>query len=333
MRKDIGIDLGTDSTMIYLRSKGLVLSEPTCVVVDNDSKGIIAIGNNAREMIGKTPKNITAVEPLKNGVISDFDATEEMLSYFIKKALTKKGVVKPRVIACTPYDASPVEKKAIEEAILQAGAREVIIVDEPMAAAIGIGLPVEEPVASMIVDIGAGTSEASVISLNGIVSSASVRVGGNDFDRFIMQYIKRKYGVYIGEASAEAIKIELCSLSDEVSEESVEVKGRDTVTGLPKSVMVNSVEISECVQPLVERIIDVIKETLENTPPELSADILEKGIVLCGGGCLIKGMCSCLSSKTGMKVFLSENPKEAVVLGTGKLLEEFDFVRRDFGLK
>lgn len=333
MRKDIGIDLGTDNTMIYIRSKGVVLSEPTCVVVDNDSKGIIAIGNNAREMMGKTPKNITSVEPLKSGVISDFDATEEMLSYFIKKALTKKGVVKPRVIACTPYDASPVEKKAIEEAILQAGAREVLIVDEPMAAAIGIGLPVEEPVANMIVDIGAGTSEASVISLNGIVSGTSLRVGGNDFDRAIMQYIKRKYRVYIGEASAESIKMELCSLSENPEDKSLEVKGRDTITGLPKSVMVNAKEISECVHPICERIVDVIKETLENTPPELSADILDKGIVLCGGGSLINGMCAYLSSKTGMKVFLSENPKEAVILGTGKLLEEFDFVRRDFGLK
>lgn len=333
MRKDIGIDLGTDSTMIYIRSKGVVLSEPSCVVVDNDSKGIIAIGNNAKEMIGKTPKNIMTVEPLKNGVISDFDAAEEMLSYFIKKALTKKGFVKPRVVACTPFDVSPVEKKAVEEAILQAGAREVILVDEPMAAAIGIGLPVEEPVASMIVDIGAGTSEASVISLNGIVSSTSIRVGGNDFDKCIMQYIKRKYRVYIGETSAESLKIELCTLHNEKEDKTIEVKGRDTITGLPKSVMVSSSEISECVMPLVDRIVDTIKETLENTPPELSADILDRGIVMCGGGSLIDGMCTYLSEKTGMKVILCENPKEVVALGTGKLLEEIDFVRRDFGLK
>lgn len=333
MKKDIGIDLGTDSTMIYIRSKGIALSEPTCVVVDNDSKAIIAIGDEAREMIGKTPKNIMSVEPLRNGVISDFDATEEMLSHFIKKALAKKGFVKPRVIACTPYDVSPVEKKAVEEAILQAGAREVIVVDEPMAAAIGIGLPVEEPVASMVVDIGAGTSEASVISLNGIVAATSIRVGGNDFDKSIMQHIKRKYRVYIGESSAETLKIELCTLRGDADEKSVEVKGRDTITGLPKSVMVNSTEVSECILPLIERIVDAIKDTLEKTSPELSADILDRGIVLCGGGSLIDGMSVYLSEKTGMKVELCDNPREAVVLGTGKLLEEFDFVRRDFGLK
>lgn len=332
MRKDIGIDLGTDNTMIYVRSKGLVLNEPSCVVVDRDSKEIIAIGNNARDMIGRTPKNILTVHPIRDGVIADFDAAHEMIAYFIKKSLSKKGFVKPRVVICIPTGVSQVEKKAVEEAILQAGAREVIMVDEPMAAAIGVGLPVEEPVASMIVDIGAGMTESAVISMNGIVASTSVRVGGKDIDRNIIQYVKRKYSVHIGDATAEAIKLDICSLIDD-GKKTMEVKGRDTITGLPKSIYVNSEEIRECIISSVDRIVNSIKDTLENTPPELSADILDKGITLTGGTSHLSGLASYISEATGMIVSVAENAQDAVVMGTGKLLEEIDFVKKDFAVK
>ncbi|MDR1467132.1 MAG: rod shape-determining protein [Oscillospiraceae bacterium] len=322
--RDIGIDLGTANTLVFVRHKGIVMREPSVVAVDVRTDTVLAVGSQAKDMIGRTPGSIVAVRPLRDGVIADFDVTATMLKYFIRKAL--KPILfcgKPRLIMCTPSGVTEVERRAVEDAARQAGAKRVEIIDEPMAAAIGAALPIDEPTGSMIVDMGGGTSEVAVISLGDIVSACSVRVAGDKLDESIMAYIKKKYNLLIGERTAENIKIRIGSAfsSDDVEESSVEIKGRNLLDGLPKHVVITSPEIREALSDPLSVIVDAIKNTLENTPPELSADIIDHGIVLTGGGALLRGLDSLISEETSMPVRVAENPLDCVVDGTGKRLE------------
>ena len=327
---DLAIDLGTATTLTFVKGKGIVSNEPSVVAVQRNvagSKKVLAVGKEAKEMLGRTPGNIVAVRPMKDGVIADFEVTEAMLRYFILRAHNRRTLVKPRIIICVPSGITEVEKRAVRDSALAAGAREVYLIEEPMAAAIGAGLPITEPSGNMIVDIGGGTSEVAVISLAGIVVTKSIRVGGDKMDEAIVGYIKRKYNLLIGERTAEDIKKQIGSAYPLDSVLTVDVKGRDLVAGVPKTLTVNSDEIREALQEPVNAIVDAVRVVLERTPPELSADIVDKGIVLSGGGSLLKNLDLLLREETGLPVMVSENPQLAVVLGTGKALDELRLLK------
>ena len=323
--KDIGIDLGTANTLVYMRGKGIIIREPSVVAVDVKSDRVRYVGQEAKDVIGRTPGSIVAVRPLKDGVIADFDMTTSMLQAFIRKAVRNTAFVKPRVIICIPSGVTAVERRAVKEATQNAGAKRVSIIEEPMAAAIGAGLPVAEPTGSMIVDIGGGTSEVAVISLGGIVQARSVRVAGDEFDQAITQYIKKKYNLFIGERTAENIKMEIGSaypLKDR--ETTMEIKGRNLINGLPESIIITSEEIRESLEEPLSHVIDAIKITLEKTPPELASDIIDQGITLAGGGALLKGIDELIHFETHMPVKIAERPLDCVADGTGSVLENID---------
>lgn len=322
--RDIGIDLGTANTLIYMKGKGIVLREPSVVAVDIKNDRVLAVGNEAKQMIGRTPGSIVAIRPLKDGVIADFDITASMLKAFIQKVAGKSSFSKPRIITCIPSGVTEVEKRAVDEAAYQAGAKYNHLIDEPMAAAIGAGLPVDEATGSMVVDIGGGTAEVAVISLSGIVTSRSVRVAGDEFDDYIINYIKKKYNLLIGERTAEEIKINIGSAYPYEGEGQMEIKGRNLLDGLPSNITITSEEIREALADPVASIIDAIRSTLERTPPELSADIIDRGIMLTGGGALLRGLDQLIANETGIPVNVAENPLDCVVDGTGKLLEDMN---------
>ena len=322
--KDIGIDLGTANTLVFMKGKGIIMREPSVVAVDTRTDTVRYVGKEAKEVIGRTPGSIVAVRPLKDGVIADFDITASMLQIFIKKVFNNSIFARPRVIICIPSGVTAVERRAVKEASYKAGAKRVSIIEEPMAAAIGAGLPVAEATGSMIVDIGGGTSEVAVISLGGIVAARSVRVGGDELDSFIIQYIKKKYNLLIGERTAEDIKIGIGSAYPFEGEASIDIKGRDLMDGLPKNITVTSEEIREALADPLSMILDAIRVTLEKTPPELSADIIDHGITLTGGGALLRGLDQLISNETGMPVHIAENPLDCVALGTGKVLDDID---------
>jgi rod shape-determining protein MreB len=318
----MAIDLGTANTLVYVKGQGIVLSEPSVVAINKDTDQVRAVGLEAKNMIGRTPGNIVAIRPMKDGVIADFKTTEDMLRYFIQKVHNRKRLVWPRVAVSVPSGITAVERRAVTESAVQAGAKKVYIIEEPMAAAIGAGLPVQEPQGCMIVDIGGGTTEVAVISLGGIVFSKSVRVAGDEMDQAIIQHLKRTYNMLVGERTAEEIKIAIGSAFPIKDEIEMQVKGRDQVMGLPKVITITSEEIRESLREPVSAIVDAVRVTLERTPPELSADIVDRGIVLAGGGALLRGLEKLLSKETGLHVTVSEDPLTAVVLGTGKFLEE-----------
>ncbi len=323
-KKDIGIDLGTANTLVYLKGKGIIIREPSVVAVDTKTEQVRYVGQDAKNIIGRTPGSIRAVRPLKDGVIADFDMTTAMLQEFIRKAKGSNPLVKARVIICIPSGVTAVERRAVREAAEGAGAKRVSIVEEPMAAAIGAGLPVEEPTGSMIVDIGGGTSEVAVISLCGIVTSRSVRVAGDEFDLSIINFIKKKYNLLIGERTAEHIKIEIGSAYPVGEEQELEIKGRNLLTGLPENITITSDEIREALSEPLSHIVEAIKVTLERTPPELSADIIDQGITLAGGGAMLRGLDKLINEETGIPVYIAERPLDCVVDGTGKLLENIE---------
>ncbi|MEG0178886.1 MAG: rod shape-determining protein [Oscillospiraceae bacterium] len=321
--KDIGIDLGTANTLVYMKGKGIVMREPSVVAVDTKSDTVRSVGREAKEVIGRTPGSIVAVRPLKDG---DFDITAAMLQHFIKKVCGSSMFIRPRVIICIPSGVTEVERRAVREASIKAGARQVMVIEEPMAAAIGAGLPVSEPSGSMVVDIGGGTAEVAVISLGGIVASKSVRVGGDEFDQSVIAYIKRKYNLLIGERTAERIKMEIGSAFRMPEEMSMDIKGRNLVDGLPKNIQIRSEEVREALAEPLERIVEAIKETLERTPPELAADIIDHGIMLTGGGALLRGIDQLVQSQTGIDVHIAESPLDCVADGTGKVLDNIDLL-------
>jgi rod shape-determining protein MreB and related proteins len=327
--KDLGIDLGTANTLVHMKGKGIVCREPSVVAMDVEKKIPLAVGDKAKEMIGRTPSNIVAIRPLKDGVISDFNVTQKMLKYFISRALgTESPFARPRVVICVPSGVTPVEERAVKEAALAAGAKDPIIMEEPMAAAIGAGLPVSEPTGNMIVDIGGGTTEVAVISLGGIVTSRSIRVAGDEMDDAIVAHIKRRYNLMVGYRTAEDIKTEIGSAYQAEPGIKYQVRGRDLLTGLPKTVEISSEEIMDALQEPVMAIIDAVKSCLEKTPPELAADIMDRGIVMAGGGSLLRNLDKLIADETGMPVHLAEDPLSCVALGTGKVLEDAEIFRK-----
>ncbi|MBE6044512.1 rod shape-determining protein [Clostridium thermopalmarium] len=359
MTKDIGIDLGTANTLIYVKGKGIVLREPSVVAINTITNKVLAVGNEAKQMIGRTPGNIVAIRPLKDGVIADFDVTEEMLKNFIAKVCSRSAFTSPRIVVCFPSGITAVEKRAIEEASKRAGAREVFLMEEPMAAAIGAGLPVHEPTGSMVVDIGGGTTEVAVVSLGGIVTSKSLRIAGDELDQAIIAYIKKEYNLMIGERTAENIKMEIGSaypVKEEVpaaateaateeekeeedasrqnvkispnGERTMEIRGRDLITGLPKVIEIGEEEIREALSEPVAAIVDAIKTNLEKTPPELAADIMDKGIMLTGGGALLRGLDKLIHKETHMPIHIAESPLDCVAVGAGKALDNIDKMGR-----
>lgn len=321
--KDMGIDLGTANTLVYIKGKGVIVKEPSVVAIRTDTGSIEAVGNEAKKMIGRTPGHIVAVRPMKDGVIADFETTATMMKYFIDLAQKKRGWFsrKPNVVVSVPSGITAVEKRAVEDATRQAGAKEVFTIEEPFAAAIGSDLPVWEPTGSMIVDIGGGTTEVAIISLGGIVTSQSIRVAGDDMDEAIIQYVKRKYNLMIGERTAEQLKIEIGTADGGSLSETLEIRGRDLVTGLPNTLAISSSEIAEALRDTVQAIIDAVKVTLEKAPPELSADVMDRGIVITGGGALLRDLDKVLSRETGIPVIVAENALESVAIGTGRYLE------------
>lgn len=328
LARDIGIDLGTANTLVHVKGKGIVVREPSVVAINKTTKAILAVGDDAKNMIGRTPGDIVAIRPMKDGVIADFDITQSMLKYFIKRAMGSGFVSKPRVVICVPSGVTEVEKRAVEEATLQAGAKEAYLIEEPMAAAIGANLPVEEPSGSMIVDIGGGTSEVAVISLGGIVTSKSLRIAGDEFDEAIVHFVKKEYNLMIGERSAEQIKVTIGNAYLKPQDESMEVRGRDLITGLPKNISISSSEINEALKEPINAIVDSIKFTLEKTPPELASDIMDKGIMLAGGGALLSGLDKLIHEETGMPVMVAETPLDCVAIGAGKVLDEIETLKR-----
>jgi rod shape-determining protein MreB len=329
LSRDMGIDLGTANSLVAIKGRGVVLQEPSVVAMQRDTGHVLAVGEEAKRMIGRTPGNIVAVRPMRDGVIADFDVTQAMIRHFIAKA-GKRSLVKPRVIVSVPSGVTEVEKRAVLDAILQAGGREAYLLEEPMAAAIGAGLPVNEPTGNMVVDIGGGTTEVAVISLGGIVTSRSIRVGGDEMDEAIVNHVKRAYNLMIGERTAEEVKINLGSAYDpgDLQAENYEVRGRDLVTGLPKTLSITSEEVREALAEPVASIVEAVKVTLERTPPELAADIMDRGIVMAGGGSMLRNFDLLLSRQTGMPVYLAENALTCVVMGTAKALEEIDAIKR-----
>lgn len=322
--RDMGIDLGTANTLVYVKGKGIVLKEPSVVAIQRDTGAVLAVGDEAKQMIGRTPGNIIAIRPMKDGVIADFDVTQRMLKYFINKVHRKTILVHPRIVICVPSGVTEVERRAVVDATMQAGAREAYLTEEPMAAAIGAGLPVQEPTGNMIVDIGGGTTEVAIISLGGIVTSRSIRVGGDEMDAAIVQHIKRTYNLAIGERTAEEVKVQIGSAYPLEIEETMEVRGRDLLTGLPKTITITSTEIQEALREPVSSILEAVKVTLEKTPPELAADIMDRGIVMAGGGALLRGMDRLLNHETGMPVHITDDPILCVALGAGKVLDSVE---------
>lgn len=331
--KRIGIDLGTANTLVHLNGQGIIVREPSVVAIDSSDKKVLAIGNHADEMLGRTPENILAIRPMKNGVIADFEVTRAMIKALIKKACPGTlNILKPRVIVCVPAGVTDVERRAVEEAVMLSGAKSVNLIEEPMAAAIGAGLPVDQPVGSMIVDIGGGTTEVAIISLGGIVTSKSIRVAGDAIDNSIVNFIKHEYNLSIGEKTAEEIKIALGSAMQYDEESVFDVKGRDLIQGLPKNIKITSSQVREAMAEAIYRIVDAIRDTLERTPPELASDIINNGIVLTGGGALIRNIDKLISHVTQIPVRISENPLECVAIGTGKALEN-DLILKRSGFK
>ena len=326
--RDIGIDLGTANTLVHVKGKGIVVREPSVVAINKNTRAILAVGDDAKNMIGRTPGDIVAIRPMRDGVIADYDITQSMLKYFIKRAINGNFVTKPRVVIGVPSGITEVEKRAVEEASMQAGAKEAYLIEEPMAAAIGANLPVEEPTGSMIVDIGGGTSEVAVISLGGIVTSKSLRMAGDEFDESIVHFVKKEYNLMIGERSAEQIKMTIGNAYPKPKEEYMDVRGRDLITGLPKNITISSSEINEALKETINAIVDSIKFTLEKTPPELASDIMDKGIMLSGGGALLSGLDNLLREETGMPVTVAENPLDCVAIGAGKVLDEIETLKR-----
>ncbi|WNR45844.1 rod shape-determining protein [Paenibacillus roseipurpureus] len=333
--KDLGIDLGTANTLVYVKGRGIIVREPSVVALRTDTKTIEAVGEDAKKMIGRTPGNIRAIRPMKDGVIADFDTTSTMIRYFIRRAQKQRWLFgrHPNVMVCVPSGITAVEKRAVEDATKQAGAREAYTIEEPFAAAIGADLPVWEPTGSMVVDIGGGTTEVAVISLGGIVTSRSIRIAGDEMDEAIIQYIKRTYNLMIGERTAETLKIEIGSaLALNLEKpDSLEIRGRDLVTGLPKTISVTSTEITESLADTVSAIVEAVKVTLEKCPPELSADIMDRGIVLTGGGGLLRNLDRLLARETGMPVMVAENPLDCVAIGTGRALENIHLFKNKSG--
>ena len=326
---DIGIDLGTASILVYIKGKGVVLKEPSVVAIDRDTDTIRAIGEEARLMIGRTPGNIVAVRPLRQGVISNYSVTEQMIKYFIQKAVGKRSYKKPRISICVPSGATEVETKAVEDASFQAGAREVFIVEEPLAAAIGAGIDISKPCGNMVVDIGGGTTDIAVISLGATVESTSVKVAGDDFDDAIVRYMRKKHNLLVGERTAEEIKIGIGTCFKKTEVKKMEVRGRNLVTGLQKIIDVTSYDVEEALREATTQIVEAIHGVLENTPPELSADIAVRGIVLTGGGCLLDGLEELIESKTGINTMTAEDPMTAVAIGTGRYLEVMDEMNQE----
>ena len=325
---DMAIDLGTSNTKVYVKDQGVILCEPSIVAIRKGINKVLAVGSEAKRMLGRTPADIVAIKPMKDGVISDFEVTEDMLKYFIRKGHSRRTFVRPRIIVCVPSGVTEVEKRAVKDTAVHAGAREVYLVEEPMAAAIGAELPIGEATGSMVIDIGGGTTEVAVISLGGIVCSKSLRVGGNGIDEAIIQYLKRKYNFLVGEPTAEDIKLKIGSAFPLEEELTLQVNGRDMVTGgLPKMLTITSQEIREAISGVVGLIIEAVRSTLEQTPPELAADIVDRGIIMAGGGALLRGMDKLLAHETNLPVSLTEDPISTTVLGTGTILEELDVLR------
>jgi rod shape-determining protein MreB len=326
--RDMAVDLGTANTLVYVRGRGVVLNEPSVVAVNTQNQQVLAVGAEAKRMIGRTPAHIQAVRPLKDGVIADFDITEKMLRYFIQKVHTRRFLAKPRVVVCVPSGITGVEQRAVEEATIAAGARAAYIIEEPMAAAIGAGMPIHEPIGSMVVDIGGGTTEVAVISMGGIVTATSVRVGGDELDEAIINYVKKEFSLVLGERTSEAIKVAIGSAYPMPDEMLAEIKGRDLVTGLPKTVHITAEEVRKAIEEPVNAVVDALKNTLDRCPPELAADLMDQGIILTGGGALLKGLDERLRHETGMPVRVAKDPLYCVVLGSGRCLEEFEALKR-----
>jgi rod shape-determining protein MreB len=325
--RDMAVDLGTANTLVYVRGRGIVLSEPSVVAIDQRTGDVHAVGIEAKRMLGRTPGDIQAIRPLKDGVIADFDVTEQMLRHFIQKVHQNRWA-HPRVVVCVPSGVTGVEKRAVEEATYSAGARQAYLIEEPMAAAIGAGLPVSEPTGNMIVDVGGGTTEVAVISLGGIVVSQSIRVGGDELDDAIIEHVKREYKLMIGSQTAEEVKLEIGSASELPEEVEAEIRGRDLVTGLPKTVVLSSAEVRQALEVPLSQIIDAVKQTLDKTPPELASDIMDRGIVLAGGGALLQRLPDRIRAETQIAVHLAESPLTCVAVGSGRSLEEFDAIHR-----
>ena len=321
---DVAIDLGTANTLVYVKGKGIVLNEPSVVAVDKATKRVLAVGRDAKEMLGRTPTGIEAVRPLKDGVIADFEKTEELLRKLIQKVHASRFLVRPRIIISVPSGITEVEKRAVRDSAEHAGAREVFLVAEPIAAAIGVGLPVDKPTGNMVIDIGGGTTEIAVITLNGIVTDTSIRVGGDKMDDAIAQYVKRHHNLLIGEQTAEKIKLEIGSAFDTGEDKSMEIKGRDLIGGIPKHVTITAAEVRETLQEPVSAIVEATKESLEKTPPELASDIVDKGIVMTGGGALLRGLDQLLNKMTKLPIRVAEDALLCVVLGSGKILDDLD---------
>jgi rod shape-determining protein MreB len=326
--RDMAVDLGTANTLVYVRGKGIVLNEPSVVALNTNNGQIVAVGVEAKRMIGRTPGNIVAVRPLKDGVIADFDVTERMLRYFIQKVHRRTRMAKPRIVVAVPSGITGVEQSAVKEAGHQAGARRVYIIEEPMAAAIGAGLPVNEPTGNMVVDIGGGTTEVAVISLGGIVTSQSIRIGGDEMDQALITFGKKEHSLMLGERTAEEIKVALGSAFPSADEPNAEIRGRDLVTGLPKTVVISAMEVRRALEDPLNLIVDAVKSTLDKCPPELAGDVMDRGIALTGGGALLRGLDQRVREETGMPVHIADSPLESVVLGTGKCVEDFDTLRQ-----
>jgi rod shape-determining protein MreB and related proteins len=321
---DMGMDLGTSNTLVYLKGKGIILKEPSVVAIDKNTKKVLAVGSEAKRMVGRTPSNIVAVRPLRNGVIADFEVTEQMIRYFIRKVNNKRSLMKPRIVIGVPSGITEVERRAVRESAEQAGAREVYLIDEPMAAAIGSNIAINDPSGSMIVDIGGGTTELAVISLGGLVLANSLRIAGDEFDESILQYFRKKYSLLIGERTAEEVKIKIGSVFPLKEELSMEVKGRDLISGLPKTILITSEEVRKALSEPMKSIVEIIKDTLEETPAELSADLVDKGIVLSGGGALLRGIADMISHETELPVTIAEDPLLCVAMGAGRYLEAME---------
>ncbi|GAA4535427.1 MULTISPECIES: rod shape-determining protein [Nonomuraea] len=326
--RDMAVDLGTANTLVYVRGRGIVLSEPSVVAINTATEKIVAVGIEAKRMIGRTPGNIVAVRPLKDGVIADFEVTERMLRYFLQRAHKRRHLSKPRIIIAVPSGITGVEQRAVKEAGYQAGARKVYIVEEPMAAAIGAGLPVHEPTGNMVVDIGGGTTEVAIISMGGVVTSKSIRVGGDELDQAVITYVKKEFSLMLGERTAEEIKMTIGSAWADGEEAHAEVRGRDLVSGMPKTIIVSAEEIRKAIEEPVNAIADAVRSTLDLCPPELSGDLMDRGLALTGGGALLKGLDERLRQETGMPVHLVENALDSVALGTGRCVEDFEALQQ-----
>ena len=326
---DIGIDLGTANTLVFVKDKGIVLREPSVVAIYTSTRKVCAVGSEAKKMLGRTPEDITAIRPMKDGVIADFDITEAMLRYFIKKVNRGKLFSAPRIVVAVPSGITEVERRAVKDSAIRAGARDVLLIGEPLAAAIGVGLPIDEPAANMIVDVGGGTTEVAIISLAGIVYTKSIRVGGDEIDGAIINYMKRAYNLLIGERTAEEIKIRIGSAFPGDEKASMEVRGRDSVAGLPKTITITSAEVRDALSETLTSIVEMVRSALERCPPELSADLIDRGFVLAGGGAMIRGLDQLLSDATGLPVIITDDPLSAVANGTGMILEELNFLLKD----